>query len=346
MKAVVYHGPGDKRLVDVPKPKIEEPTDAIVKITMTTICGTDLHILKGDLPEVKPGTILGHEAVGIVEEVGTHVKSVKPGDRVLISCITGCGYCSYCRKQMYSHCSRGGWILGHLINGTQAEYVRVPYADFNLYKIPDGLKDEDVIFVTDILPTAYECGVLNAEVKPGDVVAIIGAGPIGQSATMLSKLYSPSKIIVIDKYNKFRVEMALKHGADVGIVSSEEDPVKKVMDLTDGEGADAVIEAVGVPESFELCTQLVKAGGRIGVVGVFGKPATLHLEKLWCHNITIRTKLVDTYTIPTLLKLVESGRLNPRTLLTHRFKLDEAMKAYDIFSNAAKYNALKVALIP
>ena len=344
MKALVYHGPGQRAWEDVPDPKIEAPTDVIVKIDSTTICGTDLHILKGDVPEVVPGTILGHEAVGTVIEIGSAVTTLEPGDRVLVSCITSCGRCRFCREGRYGLCTGGGgWIFGHLIDGLQAEYARVPFADTSVYKVPKALTDEQVLFLADILPTAYEVGVLNGGVEPGDTVAIVGVGPIGLAAIMTAQLHSPGHIVAID-LDSSRLDKATEFGADVVIDSGREDAVEKVMELTDGLGADVAVEAVGVPETFELCTELIRPGGRVANVGVHGHPATLHLEKLWIRDVLITTGLVDTTTTPKLLRLIEAGRLDPTPFATHRFALEDAEEAYDVFGAAAESHALKVVL--
>lgn len=343
MKAVVYHGPGKKSWETVPDPRVEQDTDVVVRITTTTICGTDLHILKGDVPDTPAGTILGHEAVGVVEEVGPGVRNLRKGDRVIIPAITACGTCDYCKRGMYSHCVKGGWILGHTINGLQAQYARVPFADTSLYKVPDGLRDEDVLFLTDILPTAYECGVLNGKVKPGDTVVVVGAGPVGLAAVMLSRLYSPALVIAVD-LDARRLERARRLGADVTVQNDREDPVDVVRRHTKGRGADVVIEAVGIPATFELCTELVAPGGRIANVGVHGKPVTLHLEKLWAHNITITTRLVDTETIGQLLELIAARRIDPTPLATHTFHMDDFMQAYEVFGNAAAHDAVKVVV--
>lgn len=344
MKALVYHGPDQRGWEDVPDPVIEQPTDIVVRIDSSTICGTDLHILKGDVPAVKPGTILGHEAVGTVVEKGAAVSTLELGDRVLVSCITSCGRCSYCKKGRYGLCTGGGgWIFGHLIDGLQAEYARVPFADTSVYKVPDELTDEQVLFLADILPTAYEVGVLNGGVQPGDTVAIVGAGPVGLAAILTAKLYTPGRIIAIDLAES-RLAKALEFGADVTIDNGKEDAVARVMELTGGLGADVAIEAVGVPETFELCTELVRPGGRIANVGVHGHPVTLHLETLWIRGVTITTGLVDAFTTPQLLKLVVDGRLDATPFATHSFPLGETMSAYDTFAAAAETHALKVVL--
>src|SRR5579864_3570053 len=331
MKALVYQGPGKRAWETVPDPKIQKPTDAIVKIDTATICGTDLHILKGDVPAVKPGTILGHEAVGTIVETGAAVTRFQIGDHVLISCITSCGSCRFCKEGHYGQCTGGGgWIFGHLINGVQAEYARVPFADNSLYKVPSGLTDEQVLFLSDILPTAFEVGVLNGGVRPGDTVAIVGAGPVGLAAIMTAKLYTPGQIIAID-LSQARLEKAHEFGADVTINNGTDDALALVMELTGGLGADVAIEAVGVPETFELCTELVRPGGRIANVGVHGHSATLHLEKLWIRDVLITTGLVDTTTTPKLLKLIEMGKLDPTPFATHRFALEDAEQAYDVF---------------
>jgi alcohol dehydrogenase len=344
MKALVYHGPGKRSWDEVPDPVIRADGDVIVKITSATICGTDLHILKGDVPEVKPGTILGHEAVGIVVEKGPGVTTVEVGDRVLVSCITSCGRCRFCKEARYGLCTGGGgWILGHLIDGVQAELARIPFADTSVYKVPEELTDEQVLFLADILPTSYEVGVIAGDVKPGDTVAIVGAGPIGLAAVMTAKLLTPGRIVAIDIADR-RLEKARAFGADVTINNSREDAVETVFALTDGLGADVAIEAVGVPESFELCTDLIRPGGRVANVGVHGKPATLHLEKLWIRDVTITTGLVDTSTTARLLKLIAEGRLDPLPFATHRFPLESTMSAYDTFGAAAETDALKVVL--
>lgn len=344
MKALVYHGPDSKSWDDVPDPRIVENTDAIIGVDATTICGTDLHILKGDLPDVSSGRILGHEAVGTVEAVGSGVTSMRPGDRVLVSCVSACGRCRYCREGQYGQClGGGGWILGHKIDGTQAEYVRVPYAETSTYPVPAGMDDEAVLMLSDILPTAYEVGVVNGGILPGDTVAIVGAGPIGLAAVLAARLYSPSHIIAIDLADA-RLAAAKEFGADVTINPSREDPAEHIAGLTEGLGADVVIEAVGLPDTFEMCTRLVRPGGHVANVGVHGKPATLHLEDLWIRNITITTGLVDSWSTPTLLKLVRSGQLEPKKFITHRFTLPQILDAYDVFSRAADTGALKVVL--
>ncbi len=344
MKALVYHGPGEKEWESKSDPAIERTTDAIVKIDTTTICGTDLHILKGDVPTVEAGRTLGHEAVGTVVETGAGVEDVREGDRVLVSCISACGRCAYCRRGLQSQCqSGGGWILGHLTDGTQAEYVRAPFADTSLYKIPETLTDEQVLFLSDIMPTGFEIGVQNGGVKPGDTVVVIGAGPVGLAAIMTAKLYGPGRIVAIDLADS-RLTSAREFGADETINGSSGDVAGRIMAMTDGLGADVVMEAVGVPETFELCTELVRPGGHVANIGVHGHPATLHLETLWIKSITITTGLVDASSTSTLLKLVAEGRLDTTPLATHRFDLGEIGEAYDTFSDAANTNALKVVL--
>jgi alcohol dehydrogenase len=344
MKALVYHGPGKKAWEEVEKPVVVDDTDAVVRVDSVTICGTDLHILKGDVPEVVEGRILGHEAVGTVESVGAGVKNVKPGDRVLVSCITACGACRFCRESRYGQClGGGGWILGHLIDGTQAQYVRVPFADTSTYPVPAGVADEAVLMVADILPTSYEVGVLNGRVVPGDVVAIVGAGPIGLSAIVGAKLYSPSHVVAIDLADT-RLDAAKRFGADVVVNPTREDAKTIIGDLTDQLGADVAIEAVGTPEAFELTASLARAGGHVANIGVHGKPATLHLEELWSKDVTITTGLVDTFSTPTFLRLLAGHQLDASRFATHHFALDQFMDAYDVFENAAETGALKVAL--
>ena len=341
MQALVYQGPGRKSLEDRPKPTLQLPSDAIVRITRTTICGTDLHILKGDVATCKAGTILGHEGVGIVDSVGSGVVSFKPGDRVLISCITACGRCEFCRKGMYSHCATGGWILGHRIDGTQAEFVRIPHADTSLHPIPQGADEEALVMLSDILPTGFECGVLNGKVKPGSSVAIVGSGPIGLAALLTAQFYSPAEIIMIDLDDN-RLAVAKHFGATATVNSAAGDAAQQVMTLTGGRGVDAAIEAVGIPATFLLCEDIVAPGGTIANIGVHGIKVDLHLERLWSHNVTITTRLVDTVSIPLLLKTVQSKRIDAAQLITHRFKLGEILQAYDTFSKAADSKALKV----
>ncbi|MFF9132948.1 zinc-dependent alcohol dehydrogenase family protein [Streptomyces sp. NPDC014806] len=343
MKGYVFHGPGQSSWEDVPDPAVKEPTDAIVRVDAVTICGTDLHILKGDVPEVRPGTVLGHEAVGEIVDVGADVRTVRPGDRVLISCITACGRCAYCRRAMYGQCrGGGGWILGHLIDGTQAEYVRVPYADLSVHALPATLEDRDAVLLADIFPTAYEVGVLNGRVRPGDTVAVVGAGPVGLAAIATARLLSPERILAVDPA-RARCEAARRLGADA-VADPAEAPEQLIADLTDGLGADVVVEAVGLPETFELCTRMVRPGGHVANVGVHGKPATLHLEDLWIKNVTLTTGLVDTHSTPALLRMAAAGRLPTSALVTHTFPLEHMEQAYDIFGRPAETGALKVVL--
>jgi alcohol dehydrogenase len=344
MLALVYHGPGSKAWEDVARPGIVADTDAIVRVDTTTICGTDLHILKGDVPAMTDGRIIGHEAVGTVVEIGGAVKNVTAGDRVLVSCVTACGACRFCRDGRYGQCTGGGgWILGNEIDGTQAEFVRVPFADNSTYPVPPGVSDEELLMLADILPTGYEVGVLNGQVRPGDVVAVVGAGPIGLSAISGARLFSPSLIIAIDMAAS-RLEAAKGFGADIVINNTEQDAIAAVRDLTGGLGADVAIEAVGVPATFELAADLVRPVGRIANIGVHGKPVTLHLERLWTRDVTITTGLVDTYSTPTLLRLLMSHQIDAQRFITHRFGFDDFLQAYDVFSRAGETGALKVVL--
>lgn len=343
MKALVFEGRGHTSWRDVPDPGIKDSADAIIRVDAVTICGTDLHIIKGDVPEVTAGRVLGHEAVGEVMEVGSDVRTVRPGDRVLVSCIASCGRCRFCRENRYGQCQGGGgWVLGHLIDGTQAEYVRVPFADLSVHPLPSAVDSYDAVLLADIFPTAYEVGVLNGQVRPGDTVVVVGAGPIGLATIATAKLYTPGRIIAVDLADS-RLAAARAIGADA-TVSVAEGPERLVEDLTEGLGADVVVEAVGVPEAFEMCMRMVRPGGRVANVGVHGKPATLHLEDLWIKDVTITTGLVDTYSTPLLLRMMAAGRLPSSLLVTHRFELEQMEKAYDVFSRAADTGALKVVL--
>ncbi len=343
MKALVYHGPGQSSWDRVPDPGVQDPADAVVRVDAVTICGTDLHILKGDVPDVAPGTVLGHEAVGEIVETGGDVRTVRPGDRVLVSCISACGRCRFCKEARYGLClGGGGWVLGHLIDGTQAEYVRVPFADLSVHPLPRSVASNDAVMLADIFPTAYEVGVLNGNVRPGDTVAVVGAGPIGLAAVVTARLLTPVRIIVVD-LAEARLRAARRLGADA-VVNAAEAPGELISDLTDGLGADVAIEAVGVPESFELCTRVVRAGGRVANIGVHGKPAVLHLEDLWSKDVTLTTGLVDTRTTPVLLRMASAGWLDLSTLATHTFPLARMRDAYDVFSTPAESGALKVVL--
>ncbi|MEU0598229.1 zinc-dependent alcohol dehydrogenase family protein [Streptomyces sp. NPDC006393] len=343
MKGYVFHGPGQAAWEEVPDPDVQEPTDAVVRVDTVTICGTDLHILKGDVPEVRPGTVLGHEAVGEIVEVGADVRTVQPGDRVLVSCISACGRCRFCREGMYSQClGGGGWILGHTVDGTQGEFVRVPFADLSVHALPAAVTNEEAVLLADIFPTAYEVGVLNGRVRPGDTVVVVGAGPVGLATIATARLFAPERVIAVD-LAPARLEAARKLGAEA-VADAREEPEQLVDDLTGGLGADVVVEAVGVPETFELCTRMVRPGGHVANAGVHGTPATLHLEELWIKNVTITTGLVDTRTTPTLLKMAATGRLPASQLITHTFPLERIEEAYDVFAHAAETGALKVVL--
>jgi alcohol dehydrogenase len=343
MKALVYKGPGSLSVEDRPRPKVNQPADAVVKMLKTTICGTDLHILKGDVPTCTPGRILGHEGIGIIAEVGNGVSNFKHGDRVIVSCITSCGKCDYCKKGMYSHCLSGGWILGNTIDGAQAEYVRIPHADTSLYHLPSALDEEIYVMLSDIFPTGFECGVINSSVKPGDTLAIVGAGPVGLAALLTAQFYSPARIISVDLDDN-RLTFARKFGADETVNASSGNAVERILALTGGRGVDCAIEAVGVPQSFAIAEGVITAGGTLAVLGVHGAKVDLHLEKLWCHNITLRTRLVDTVTTPMLLKTVAASKIEPGRLITHHFEFEDILDAYETFGNAAQNQALKVII--
>ena len=349
MKALVYQGPGKKEWTEVPNPVIRHSTDVIVKMVATTICGTDLHILKGDLPEVEVGRILGHEGIGVITEIGSAVTQLSVGDKVILSCVSSCGKCSNCRRGLYGHCldPEGmvgiGWIFGYMIDGTQAEYVRVPFAENSVYLMPESLSDSEGILLSDILPTGFEIGVQYGHVNPGDVVAVIGSGPVGLSAVTTARLYGPSKIIAID-LDSARLKRALDFGAAETVNSGDADWMTQVMALTDGQGVDVAIEAVGLPQTFTMATEIVRPGGSVANIGVHGKSVDLALDKLWIRNIDISMGLVNTNTLGMLLKLVTEKQLPVEGFVTHEFSFDQVLEAYDVFGNASKYDALKVLI--
>jgi len=349
MKALIYKGPGKMIWDQAPDPKIEQPTDVVVKMAATTICGTDLHILKGDVPEVEPGRILGHEGIGVITEVGSGVSHLEVGDRVILSCVSSCGHCSYCRQGLYSHCldpegrAGIGWIFGYMIDGTQAEYVRVPFAENSVYKVPDGMTDAEGILLSDILPTGFEIGVRYGQVKPGDVVAVIGSGPVGLAAVMTARLYGPSKVIAID-LDGARLERAGDFGATDTVNSGDKDWKDQVMSLTDGLGVDVAIEAVGLPGTFTMATEIVRPGGNVANIGVHGEAVELKLNELWITNVAISMGLVNTDTLGMLLKLVAEHKLPVDKFVTHEFRFDQMLEAYDVFGHAADHDALKVLI--
>ncbi|MFI7012508.1 alcohol dehydrogenase catalytic domain-containing protein [Streptomyces sp. NPDC050145] len=343
MKALVFQGPGEVAWQNAPDPAVQDATDAIVRVDAVTLCGTDLHIVKGHVPDVEPGRILGHEAVGTVVETGADVRTVRPGDRVLISCVSSCGRCRFCRERRYGQCrGGGGWVLGHLVDGTQAEYVRVPFADLSVHPLSNAVDSFDAVLLADIFPTAYEVGVLNGRVRPGDTVVVVGAGPVGLAAILTAHLYSPGRIIAVDLAAS-RLEAASRMGADA-VVAADDGPEELVAELTGGLGADVVMEAVGAPETFEMCTRMVRPGGRVANIGVHGRPVALHLEDLWIKDVTITTGLVDTCSTPMLLSMMTAGRLPTADLVTHRFALGQMEEAYDVFGRASETGAIKVAL--
>ena len=349
MKALVYKGPGQKSWEDVPEPKILQSTDVIVKMVATTICGTDLHILKGDVPEVEVGRILGHEGIGVITEIGSGVTRLAVGDRVILSCVSSCGRCSNCRQGLFSHCldpeglAGIGWIFGYMIDGTQAEFVRVPFAENSVYPMPKGMTDAEGIVLSDILPTGFEIGVQYGQVNPGDVVAVIGSGPVGLSAVMTAGLYGPSKIISID-LDDARLKRASDFGATDTVNSGDADWKQQVLALTDGAGVDVAIEAVGLPQTFTMATEIVRPGGSVANIGVHGKPVELALNELWIKNIDISMGLVNTNTLGMLLKMVTERKLPADKFITHEFSFDQMLQAYDVFANAAKHDALKVLI--
>ncbi|MDO4693884.1 MAG: zinc-dependent alcohol dehydrogenase family protein [Eikenella sp.] len=354
MKAMTYYGANDIRFEERPRPSVIEPTDAVIRVTKTTICGTDLGIWKGKNPEIEAvarektgewtGRILGHEGIGIVEEVGPAVKNFKKGDKVIISCVSRCGSCENCQKQLYAHCRKdGGWIMGYMIDGTQAEYVRTPFADNSLYHLPDGLNTDVAVFLSDALPTGHEIGVQYGQVKPGDVIAIVGAGPVGMGCLLTAQFYSPATIIMVDM-DENRLSMAKEMGATHTVNPAKEDAVAAIMAITGGRGVDCAMEAVGLPATWDVCQKVVKEGGRLANVGVHGQPVSFEIERLWIKNITVTTGLVNANTTGMLLKSCEASKLPMDKLATHHFSFSEMEKAYDVFKHAADTKAMKVII--
>lgn len=349
MKALVYHGPGRKAWETVPDPTIVAPTDAVVRIDTTTICGTDLHILKGDVPAVAEGRVLGHEGVGTVVAVGASVRNHRVGDRVIIACISACGVCTYCRSGNASHCLDpegavgAGWILGHLIDGTQAEYVRTPFADTSLHALPPEVPDDAAILLSDVLPSGFEMGVQYGQVKPGDTVAVIGAGPVGLAVVATAGLHGAARVISIDVDDR-RIAKALAVGATHGVRAAAPDWRDQVMALTDGYGVDVAVEAVGEPSTFTMCLDVVRPGGRVANLGAHGRPVELRLDQLWRANLGITLGQVNADSIGMLLRLVTQDRLPVAELVTHRFRLAHMLDAYGVFADAGRTGAVKLAI--
>lgn len=343
MKALVYRGSGQKSWEEKPKPVIQHPTDALVRILKTAIGINDLHLINNPIPMVQAGRIIGHEGVGIIEEVGSQICNFKKGDYVLISSVTACGKCSNCKKKIYSHCEYGGWLLGNVIDGTQAEYVRIPFADNSLYCLPENADAEAFVMLSSVFPTAYECGVLQGNLRKGGSVAIIGAGPIGMAALLITQLSAPSQIIMID-FDDNRLHESLGLGANHVINISHEFAVKSVMNLTNNQGVDTVIEAAGTSTTFEIAGEIVAVGGHIANVGIHEKGVNLHLDRLFSRNVTITTHVVDTNSIPLLIEKVVAGKLDPSKLVSHLFKLNQIMEAYEVFENASHEKVLKIVL--
>lgn len=343
MKALVYYDVGKKIWEEKKIPEIQTSTDVIVRILKTTICGTDLHIMKGNVATVTKGRILGHEGVGVIEKIGSSVTNFLEGDTVLISCITSCGKCYFCKKGFLGHCADGGWILGNTIDGCQAEYVLIPHADNSLYHVPKNVDIESLVMLSDILPTGLEVGVMEGKVQFGSIIAIVGAGPVGLAALLTSQLYSPDEMIMIDLDDN-RLEISKSLGATQVINNKDGTAVEQIMQMTRGKGVDVAIEAIGTPSGWYMCEDMVSAGGNIAMLGVHGKSVTLHLERMWKKNFTLTAGLVHTTTIPMLMKAVQSGKINPKKLISHHFKLSEMERAYDVFGNAAHHKALKVMM--
>jgi len=355
MKAIVYHGKEDFRYEQTADPKLEGDCDAIIRVSRTAICGSDLHLWHGGLSgaiEITEGFAVGHEFLGVVEETGRGVRGYKRGDRVLASCTVGCGDCAMCRRGVYSGCitmTKGGGasnVFGFStgLQGGQAEAVRVPFADTNLFRVPAELSDEQALFLTDILPTGY-MGAEMAEVAPGDSVVVFGCGPVGMFAQMSALLRGASRVIAVDLDDQ-RLARAAQLGCET-VNSGRENLGERVLELTHGLGADASIEAVGRADLITQAAMITRPGGRIAVIGVLTEPtATLPWFLMFMKNLSLKTGLVNPQNqIPRLLPLIEEARLDPTVIISHRLPLSDGPRGYDIFAHH-KENVLKVVLQP
>ena len=347
MKAVIFDSVNVVKVVDTPKPELEAPQDAIVRITHSTICGSDLGLVQGKIA-IEQGAVIGHEAVGVVEEIGPEVKRVKPGDRVVVGYSVQCGVCEDCKNGRVVYCKNGG-MFGHGKKwgdypGLQAEYARAPYADAVLEPIPDGVTEEQALFVGDILSTGYMASQ-NGAVKPGDVVVVFGAGPVGCCTVATLPLFGASVIVSVDMLD-YRLEKANQLGADVVINAGQKDVVEEIKRITNGRGADVAIEAIGSPKTLESCFDSVKQGGNISVVGVFPlEPVQLSMRRLLLQGIQLKAGRVNLINMLPLMKLIQSGKLDMTPLITHRMALADAIQAYDIFSSRSE-NVMKITLTP
>ena len=344
MKAVVYKGNGEIALEDRPIPKILDDRDAIIKVTLTTICSSDIHIKHGAVPRAVPGTILGHEFVGRVVETGSAVKKIKPGDRVSVNVETFCGECFFCKRGFVNNCTDpdGGWALGCRIDGGQAEYVRIPFADNGLTVIPDHVSDEQALFNGDILSTGYWAAKIG-ELNPADTVAVIGAGPTGLCTMMCARLYTPARIIAIDT-DEYRLNLAKEKGlADITLIPGRDDPEKVIKELTDGRGADTVFEVAGGADTFQTAWKIARPNAVVVVVAMYEEAQELPLPDMYGKNLVFKTGGVDGSYCREIMDLTACGKLDAGFLITHRCSLNDIMNAYDIFENK-KDHVIKYAV--
>ena len=342
MKALTYMEHGKFALIDKPKPVIKEPKDAIVRVTLSSICTSDLHIKYGSVPRAVPGVTVGHEMVGIVEEIGDDVKGVKPGDRVTVNVETFCGECFFCKHGFVNNCTdpNGGWALGCRIDGGQAEYVRVPYADQGLNKIPENVSDEQALFTGDILATGYWAARIS-EIGPEDTVLVIGAGPTGVCTLLCVMLKKPKRIIVCEK-NEARRRFVTEHYPDI-LVCSPDDCEEYVREHSDHGGADRVIEAAGGKDTFKLSWKCARPNAIVTVVALYDEPQILPLPDMYGKNLTFKTGGVDGCDCEEILKLISDGLIDTTPLISHRFKLSEIEEAYHVFENRLD-GVIKVAI--
>lgn len=342
MKALVYKQKGIIELCEKPLPEIRNENDAIVKVTLSTICTSDLHIMHGAVPLAKEGVTLGHEFVGVVTAVGENVKNLKAGDRVSANCITFCGECRFCKRGFINNCIKGGWEIGCKIDGCQAEYVRVPFAQTGLTKLPDNVSDENALFVGDILSSGY-FGAELCNIKQNDIIAVIGAGPVGLCSMMCARLFGASKVIAID-IDSTRLDIAAKNKlADYTINPAHQDLQNIIEEITGGDGADGVIEAAGGENTFELAWKIARPNSVVALVAMYEKAQTLPLPHMYGKNLIFKTGGVDATHCEELVKYISQGKISTDILISKKMAFDDILKAYKMFEEKTD-NCLKIAI--